>query len=650
VPSNRKSSRRGPESRIIKFLRGVKTALSEIWRETPGKVALVLLVFLISLAVIAASTITPEFLINWESATYWEDNPVVVPPCWVNKLGFRTSQTAQVYIQEPTYVEIDSDKGVVKYTFSYNYTLDVDTPPKDIYIKVNAPVLCETTPDGNITKKTPLVVISIERPDGLVITPWSLPLVLLGEAECGALLPTTKTTKETFNLAHVITSFMAKYNMTIPIEITGENETYISYAKAITRTAMRVTLEGKYMTVLSVFVYPEYFSVTLNRDTRILEDIRSQVKNLNETISALNIITYYKNKITTSLNLAYNNLSWLIENINLATYTDYLDTLYNVSREVSNVKDLALRARLPTDIRSEIDSLISRITRFIETATQTMEIINPTVSFRALQGDYRINVSLVYLIKTPPESIRAKVGIIIKGGCYGLLGTANKGIDIFTVILYGTPIALSIGFVTAVTAVFIGVFAGIVSGYYGGFIDEFIQRTVDVLGNIPFLPIMIIIGSMAQAMFTGPMKSLYIILLYMAILIVFGWGGVAITVRAMTLSIKEEPYIEAARALGASNRRIIFKHIFPQVLMYATAVLVFRVPDAILTEAGLSVLGIRHGWPTWGSLLANARAESRYDVWWWIFPPGIMISLTSLTFVLLGLAIERIVEPRLRTL
>jgi len=118
----------------------------------------------------------------------------------------------------------------------------------------------------------------------------------------------------------------------------------------------------------------------------------------------------------------------------------------------------------------------------------------------------------------------------------------------------------------------------------------------------------------------------------------------------MTLSIKEEPYIEAAKALGASNTRIIFRHIFPQVLMYAAAVLVFNVPGAILTEAGLSVLGLRHGWPTWGSLLASARAENRFDVWWWILPPGIMISLTSLTFVLLGLAIERIVEPRLRTL
>ncbi|MEM4528668.1 MAG: ABC transporter permease, partial [Desulfurococcaceae archaeon] len=197
----------------------------------------------------------------------------------------------------------------------------------------------------------------------------------------------------------------------------------------------------------------------------------------------------------------------------------------------------------------------------------------------------------------------------------------------------------------------IGVVAGIVSGYYGDLVDEVIQRTVDVLANIPFLPLMIIVGTIAQKTLPpGEMKSLYIIMLYVGLLVVFSWGGLAITVRAMTLSIKEEPYIEAAKAIGSSNIRIIFKHIFPQVMMYAVAMLVFNVPAAILTEAGLSILGLRHGWPTWGSVLADARNVGRYDIWWWIIPPGLLLSLTSLTFVLLSLAIERIVEPRLRTM
>jgi peptide/nickel transport system permease protein len=613
-------------------------------------VGLLLLVLLVALAIVAAVSITPDFLIEWESASYWEDNPIVAPPCWINKLGFKTPQPAQVYMYTPSSTSINATIRQASYTYTYTYTLDTNTPPQDIYIKVRAPLLCE-----NETFRAPLLVISIERPDGLVLTPWIIPLSTGNVTKCGDLLPVQKTTKELFDLSGVVTSLMMQYNISLPLELIGENKTYQIYAMAILRTAMRSELEGKYMTVLSIFVYPEYVNITLNRDTSDLEAIRKSILSLNETISSLtNISDIYKTRILTSLSLAYNNLSWLIENIGTVTYTDYLNTLYNVSNELVNVQKQATLARLPTDIRNAINDIADpktgKVARFIEAAIMTDKVVKPVLRFNTLQGDYRINATLTYAIKEAPESINSLVGIIIKGGCYGLLGTADKGIDLATVVLYGTPIALSIGLVTATTAVFIGVFAGIISGYYGGFIDEFIQRTVDVLSNIPFLPIMIIIGSMAQAMFAGAMKSLYIILLYMAILIIFGWGGLAITVRAMTLSIKEEPYIEAARALGASNRRIIFKHIFPQVLMYATATLVFSVPNAILTEAGLSVLGLRHGWPTWGSILASARIENRLDVWWWIFPPGIMISLTSLTFVLLGLAIERIVEPRLRTL
>ncbi|MCD6084156.1 MAG: ABC transporter permease, partial [Desulfurococcales archaeon] len=184
-------------------------------------------------------------------------------------------------------------------------------------------------------------------------------------------------------------------------------------------------------------------------------------------------------------------------------------------------------------------------------------------------------------------------------------------------------------------------FTGAVSAYFGGLVDEFLQRVIDVLGNVPLLPILILLVDITPVDLRLPV--------IMIVLIVFGWGGLAIVVRSMTLSIKEEPYVEAARAIGAGSARIIFKHIIPQILPYAAATLVFSVPNAILTEAGLSVLGLEHGWPTWGKVLASARMSARYDIWWWILPPGILLAVTSLTFVLLGMAIETIVEPRLRT-
>ncbi len=245
------------------------------------------------------------------------------------------------------------------------------------------------------------------------------------------------------------------------------------------------------------------------------------------------------------------------------------------------------------------------------------------------------------------QGVANQVIIYVKGNRYGLLGTDIDGRDLALGVFYGFPVALLVGFFAAVTATFIGAIAGVVSGYYGGLIDDLIQRIVDVLSNIPLLPILVLVGVIVQQIFTNPWHRLLTII---AFLILFSWGGVAIMVRSMTLSIKAEPYVEAAKAAGAGDLRIIFRHVFPQIVPYLFAVLVFNVPGAILTEAGLSVLGIRHGLPTWGDILsrANEHREIAFGCWWWIIPPGVMLALTSFTFVSLGMALETMVEPRLR--
>ncbi len=274
-----------------------------------------------------------------------------------------------------------------------------------------------------------------------------------------------------------------------------------------------------------------------------------------------------------------------------------------------------------------------------------------------LKGTYRLTLMVLYSGARPDHIERAiaegeigfkNIKIIVKGNAYGWLGTDVKGRDLALGVLYGFPVALLVGIFAAVSVVIIGLLLGVVSGYYGGFVDEFIQRLVDVIGNIPLLPILVLIGAIVQGMpELSPWHKLFVII---GFLVIFSWGGLTIVVRAMTLSIKAEPYIEAARAVGASNARIILRHILPQILPYAMASLVFTVPSAILTEAGLSVLGIEHGLPTWGKILSDALAERgvSYKAWWWIFPPGAFMAITALAFVLIGLAIETIVEPRLR--
>jgi peptide/nickel transport system permease protein len=137
------------------------------------------------------------------------------------------------------------------------------------------------------------------------------------------------------------------------------------------------------------------------------------------------------------------------------------------------------------------------------------------------------------------------------------------------------------------------------------------------------------------------------------LLVIFGWMGIARIARSMALQIKEQTYIEAAKALGAGNGRIIFKHILPQLLPYAFAVIALSVPGAVISEASLSFLGI--GDPsavTWGQILNAAQAQSATTkgYWWWVLPPGLGIAVVGLTFVLIGTALDKILNPRLRRL
>ncbi|MDA1095771.1 MAG: ABC transporter permease [Chloroflexi bacterium] len=259
-------------------------------------------------------------------------------------------------------------------------------------------------------------------------------------------------------------------------------------------------------------------------------------------------------------------------------------------------------------------------------------------NFDTLQGDYEATVRITtYDARDTVEMVRFVAG----GAVFGMMGTDAQGRDLATGLLFGFPVALLIGVLTSVGATAIGTFFGILSGFMGGKTDILIQRGADVLTNIPLLPILIfLIFILGQRLW-----------LVMGILVLFGWPGLTIVLRAMVLQVRSGQLVEATMALGASKWRIMFRHIFFQMAPFIIAQMIFFTPAAILAEAGLSFLGLGDpSLPTWGQILEQSfRTGAIYvGYWWWILPPGILIVITAMAFVLLALALEPVLNPRLR--
>jgi peptide/nickel transport system permease protein len=255
-----------------------------------------------------------------------------------------------------------------------------------------------------------------------------------------------------------------------------------------------------------------------------------------------------------------------------------------------------------------------------------------------LHGDYRVDVQVVV---ANAEDKFAPMQVTLGGTVFGIMGTDGLGRDLWQGLLYGFPVALLIATLTALLSTLIGASLGILSGFAGGATDSVIQRAADVISNVPTLPLLIFIVSILG-------RNLWLIML---VLVAFSWPGLTILVRSMVLQLREGQLVEAARGMGASRSRIMRKHVFPQVAPFIVAQMIFFAPAAILAEASLSFLGLGDpSIPTWGQMLeAGFRTGALYvGYWWWVLPPGILIVITALAFMLLALALEPVVDPRLR--
>jgi peptide/nickel transport system permease protein len=219
------------------------------------------------------------------------------------------------------------------------------------------------------------------------------------------------------------------------------------------------------------------------------------------------------------------------------------------------------------------------------------------------------------------------------------LGTDDLGRDVLARTLIAGRVSLSIGLVIAVVSLLIGVPVGLASGFYGGRFDDVSNAVIQTLANIPSLFLLILL----VATFRPSTFSLAVILG------VLGWMGAARLVRGMALSVRERDYILAARAMGASDRRMIFQHILPDVFSLVTVIAGFDVAGGILAESGLSYLGLGVQPPTasWGSMLASSLENVTRAPWLVIFP-GAAIFFTTLAIFLLADGLRDALDPRLK--
>ena len=221
------------------------------------------------------------------------------------------------------------------------------------------------------------------------------------------------------------------------------------------------------------------------------------------------------------------------------------------------------------------------------------------------------------------------------------LGRDDAGKDVLSQLIYGSRVSLTVGFVAAFFAMFIGTLVGLTAGYYGGRVSNSLMRFTDFLMVIPDLPLMLVIISVWG-------RGLWKIILVISLLY---WTYTARLVRSQVLSVKERQYVLRSRSLGASDSRIMTRHVLPQVVPLIIAQAVLVISTSIIAESTLSFLGL--GDPTlisWGTMLnfAFERAISRM-AWWFILPPGIAIVWVSLSIILIGTVLEEIVNPRLKT-
>ena len=256
------------------------------------------------------------------------------------------------------------------------------------------------------------------------------------------------------------------------------------------------------------------------------------------------------------------------------------------------------------------------------------------------KGRYRLLVEAT--VFGEQDDLDAK--LVVYGLVYGIAGTDHLRRPLEIALMWGAPVALAFGLTASLVTTFVQLIIATIGAYYGGILDSIIQRITEIYMILPFLNFLIMIAVFYQV-------NIWVILVVVIVLSIFG-GGIKST-RALVFQIKEYPYVEAARTYGASNMRIIFMYIIPKILPPVIPGLISAVPGYVFLEAALAFLGLGDPLlPTWGKVINDAfeNGAAYKGYYYWILEPSGLLVLTGLAFALLGFALDRIVNPRLREL
>jgi len=252
-------------------------------------------------------------------------------------------------------------------------------------------------------------------------------------------------------------------------------------------------------------------------------------------------------------------------------------------------------------------------------------ILATVALFAPLISPYGPATINVYNVLSPPNNAHP-------------FGTDDLGRDVLSRIIWGSRISLSVGFIAIGIAATIGTAVGAVAGFYGGIVDAVMMRFVDIMLSIPTFFLMLAVIAILES-------SIHIIMIIIGLT---GWMDVARLVRAEFLTLKERDFVSAARAIGASNPRIIFRHVIPNALSPVFVFATFGIAGAILTESALSFLGlgVQPPQPSWGNILTSGK-DYITVAWWLSLFPGLAILITVLSYNLVGEGLRDALDPRL---